>query len=141
MTPSWKTNLMKYGISTGFALVMVWLYLWLRLDSLADFAALDRVEQYLLICDAFTIPGMLLLMFGCLLWLSNQGALDGVAYVTSYAIKMLIPGRMRKEQERFYDYVERKRGNRVKGYGFLFIVGAVFMAVALIFMALYNSVS
>ena len=37
------------------------------------------------------------------------------------------------------EYLERRRQNRIKGYGFLYLVGFGCMAISLIFMALFYS--
>lgn len=134
MSDTAKTNLLKYGLSGGTCAAMVVIYAWLR-----DFGTLPLVEKYLVLCDGFTLPGVLFLALGCMIWISAQGALDGIGYVVSYAVKMLIPGK-KEEQERYYDYVERRREKRVKGYGFLFVVGGVCMVFVAVFMILFYSV-
>lgn len=139
MSSTLKTNLLKYGITSAIGFLLVWLYFWLQFEDLSALAALETLELYRRICDAFTVPGVLILMSGCLVWLSNEGALDGVSYAVSFAIRMLIPGM--GGHERYSDYLERKRSNRVKGYGFLFIVGGAFFAVAILFLVLYNVAS
>ena len=128
-----KVLLAKYGGSAAFAGVMAWLYI-----SLRDFDGAKLADKYRMLSDAFTVPGILLLMFGCLIWISNLGALDGLAYAVSFAIRSLIPG-ARYKDEKYGDYVERKQENRVKGYGFLFVSGGVTMAVAIVFMILFYS--
>lgn len=128
-----KVLLARYGGSATFVGFMAWLYI-----SLRDFDGAKLVDKYRMLSDAFTVPGILLLMFGCLIWISNLGALDGLAYAVSFAIRSLIPG-ARYKDEKYGDYVERKRENRVKGYGFLFISGGVTMAVAIVFMILFYS--
>lgn len=130
-------NLMKYGISTGICLALAYIYVSSRLD-LSNLAMVERVDLYLLLCDAFSIPGILMLMFGFMMTISNQGALDGVTYVLTNAVRMLIPGGATK-MERYKEYVERKRANRVKGYGFLYVVALIFLGLAAIFMALFYS--
>lgn len=134
MSKTAKTRLLKYGLSTLFCLVMAGVYL-----LQFDFDKLTQLELYKALCDAFTFPGALLILVGLLLAVSNEGALDGIGYVLSYAVKMLIPGK-HGQSKRYYDYVEEKRSKRVKGYGFLFIVGGISMAVALVFLALFYSV-
>lgn len=132
-----KTNLIKYGICVAFALLMVWIYFSLRLDSVQDFSALELAERFVLISDAFTIPGGILLMSGVLVALSNNGALDGVGYAMRLMVRMLIPG-MGRKQERYGDYVERKKDKKLNGYGFLFISGGFFLLIGIVFMVLYN---
>ena len=131
MSKQGKTRIAKYGGAAAFAGLMAWLYI-----SLRDFDGAKLVDKYRMLSDAFTVPGILLLMFGCLVWISNLGALDGLAYAVNFAIRSLIPGGRYKD-EKYADYVERKRENRVKGYGFLFISGGMTMAVAIVFMILF----
>lgn len=135
MSSTLKANLLKYGTTSAIGILLVWLYFWIQFEDLSVLADLETLELYRRVCDAFTVPGVLILMGGCLVWLSNEGALDGVSYAVSFAIRMLIPGM--GGHERYSEYLERKRSNRVKGYGFLFIVGGIFLGIALVFMALY----
>ena len=123
----------RYWVSAAFVGFMAWLYI-----SLRDFAGAKPADKYRLLSDAFAVPGLLLLLFGCLFWVSNLGALDGIAYAVYFAFRSLIPGGRNKD-EKYADYVERKRKNRVKGYGFLFVSGGVTMALAIVFMVLFYS--
>lgn len=131
MSKSLRTALLKYGISGVIAAVMVGIYVGSR-----DFASMDLMTKYLTLCDAFTLPGITFLMVGCLMWISNEGGLDMLSYAASKAVGLFVPGYIPKG-EKYYEYVQRKRENRVTGYGFLFVVGGVCMAVALIFMYLF----
>ena len=128
-----KQNLLKLGISFAIALGLAYLYVSFRITD-----GMPLVEWYRMICDAFTIPGLLFLMLGLLVTLSNQGALDGIGYAATVAFKMLIGAGA--NQERYTEYLERRRANRLKGYGFLYIVGIVCMAVALVCLALFYSI-
>ena len=125
-----KVNLIKYGCCAAFVAILATAYI-----SMRDFAGAEAVDKYLILCDAFTVPGMLLIMFGCLLWASSLGALDGLSYVVRFAVMSLIPGKRAKRDETYGDFLEHRMANRTKGYGFLFIAGLVTMAVALVFMA------
>ena len=131
-----KTNILKYGISAAIALALAYVFISLRVDfeNPGDTAL---VEWYRIICDAFTIPGLTFLMVGCLVSLSNQGALDGIGYAATVAFRMLIGAGAK--MERYKEYLERRRANRLSGYGFLYIVGAACMAIAGIFMILFYS--
>ena len=137
MSPKLAKNLKKYGISSAIALLLAYAFAAMRVDF-EDPSATALIDWYRILCDAFTVPGLLFLMCGCFMSLSNQGAMDGLGYVTVNAFKMLIPGAATK-MERYKEYLERRRANRIKGYGFLYVVGAVCMAVSLIFMALFYS--
>lgn len=133
MSKRLKVVLAKYGGCTAFVALMVWLYI-----SLRDVSKATLLDWYRMLSDAFTVPGMLLLMAGCLVWISNLGALDGLAYAVSFAFRSLIPGGRYKD-EKYADYVERHREKRIKGYGFLFVAGGVTMALAIVFLLLFYS--
>lgn len=127
-----KSNLLKYGISVAVVILMAGYYI-----GTHDFLNQVRMEQYRIICDAFTIPGALLLLMGAMVWLSNEGALSAIGYAGSWLIRRLIPGAALGERETYGEYMERKKEKRVSGYGFLFRVGGISMAIALINMILF----
>lgn len=130
-------NLTKYGISISLSLLIAYAFVALRVDF-ENPGATALMDWYLILCDAFTVPGLLFTMFGCFMSLSNQGALDGVGYVAVNALKMLIPGGATR-MERYKEYLERRRANRIKGYGFLYVVGLGCLAVSGVFMVLFYS--
>ena len=137
MSNTLKKNLIKYGISVGISLALAYIYISARLD-LRNLSQTAPVDIYLIFCDAFTVPGMLFLMSGLLMSISNMGALDGLGYVAVNGLKMLIPGGGKKP-ETFQAYLERRRENRIRGYGFLYVTGLGCTAVSLVFMILFYS--
>lgn len=134
MSERLKTNLIKYGGSAAFVALLAVAYI-----SARDFAGAELVDKYLILCDAFTVPGMLLICLGALMWASTTGALDGLTYAVRYAIFSLIPGKRLERDEKYGDYIERRSKNRAKGYGFLFVSGLITMAIAAVFMILFYS--
>lgn len=90
-----------------------------------------------LLCDALTIPGLLMILSGALLWASNEGAFHGVSYCLRLAVFALIPGKRKDGYEKYGDYVERKGQKKVHGYAFLFWSGLMTMTIALVFFVLY----
>ena len=135
MSKTLRKNLKKYGITVGLSLALAYLYAALRID----WENAEPVSLYLTLCDAFTVPGLLLVMSGLLMTFSNAGAMDGLGYVVVNGLKMLIPGGGAK-MEGFKEYLERRRNNRVKGYGFLYVTGFACLAIAGVFMILFYSV-
>ncbi len=127
-------NLVKYGCCALFVALIGWAYLASR-----EFGKAVLVDQYRYLCDAFTIPGLLLILFGAVLWVSNHGALDGISYCLRFLVFSLIPGKRLEREEKYGDYVERRSQKPVKGYAFLFVSGLASMAVALVFYALFYS--
>ena len=130
-----KSKLVKYSLAALFGAVLAGLYLFLHGFS---FGA-QPAERYRMLCDAFTIPGVLLIASAALIALSNEGSFTGISYSMGHLFRQLIPG-MGLKQETYGDYLERREGKKVKGYGFLLQVGLVFMAVALLFYALFYHV-
>ena len=136
MSKEAKIRLIKYTSAAAFVGIMAYFYIAAR-----DFIGASLVVQCWVLCDALTIPGTLLLMVGCLVWVSNLGALDGIAYALSFAVRSLIPGMRGKRDEKYADYVERRREKPVRGYGFLLISGGITLGIALVFMAMFFALS
>ncbi len=134
MNDKLKSNLLKYGITVLIGAIMVWLTLSLHGYEEAATAA----ERYRILSDAFTIPGVIFVFCAVLVMVANKGAFEGISYIFGYAFQMLIPGAAGGKREKYGDYVERKRSKgQAKGFGFLFIVGLVFIAVSVVFIALF----
>ena len=136
MSKDAKIRLIKYTGAAAFVGILAYFYIAAR-----DFVGASLVVQCWILCDALTIPGTVLLMIGCLIWVSNLGALDGIAYALNFAIHSLLPGRRSAREERYADYVERRRQKPVRGYGFLLISGGVTLGIALVFMAILFALS
>ena len=132
MSKEAKVRLTKYVSAFAFVAVMAYIYIGAR-----DFAGASLVVKYWILCDALTIPGILLIMAGALVWVSNMGALDGISYALTHTLRSLIPGMRARSDEKYADYVERRREKPIRGYGFLVIAGCITMAAALVFMALF----
>ena len=132
-----KQILLKYGITTAVAGGMTVFLLWLR-----DYSeAVTLADRYRLLADAFTIPGVLLVMVAALVWISSDGFFDGLAYAFSRVGSMFIPfHRQSAKHMTYYDYKMSKKDKRPHGYGFLFYVGLVFVAIALVFVYLNSTV-
>ena len=127
-----KRRLAKYGLCALFVAGMAFAYLLPR-----GFAEADVKEKYRLLCDALTVPGVLLICAGALVWVSSLGALDGLSYGLRLAFRALIPGKRLQKEESYHDYVSARRKKRVGGYGFLLISGAVTVVLSFIFLGLY----
>lgn len=136
MRSQWKGRIVKYFTAVFFCALMVWFYV-----RSNDFALLSQLEKYRILCDAFTVPGLLLILTGLLVWVSNQGVLDGISYAIRGLFRVFVPGAgFRENLETYYDYMKRNEKKRVKGYGFLFLVGGIDLAVALVFYFLFYSI-
>ena len=102
-------------------------------------AELSGQERYLDLADAFTIPGVVMIMAGLLVWVASQGGFDMISYGLLRAKDSLIPG-SKHSGEQFYDYKMRQDKKRPKGYSFMFISGGIYLIPAIIFNILYYTV-
>jgi len=135
MNKSW----IKYLITTAVGLGMAYIVLQIRGIWLAS----DSKTVFKYLHDAFFIAGILLASFGALLFCSSNGAFDGIAYL--FHIMFVGHNWSKtnfKDRQTYGEYVEekkQKRENRMK-IGFVLITGFAFIAVSLVFFAIYYNV-
>lgn len=89
-----------------------------------------------ILCDSFFVVAVVLLAAGLLIFSSNEGTFDILAYGMSSFIGAFRKNHIKK-YETFYDYRESRQDKKVK-FGFLLICGLVFMAVAFLMYFLYR---
>ena len=129
--------ILRYSITTAVAGSVSILHLFLQ--GFWDATTLD--QKYKILADAFTIPGVLLIMFGALIWVSSEGFFDGLTYAFTQFGSMLIPFfKGGKKHMTYYDYKMKMKDKRAHGYSFMFFVGIVFVAISAVFIALYYSI-
>ena len=100
-----------------------------------DLASQTLIEQYHILCDAFTLPGLLMASVGLMVLMGNLGALDTLAFAVHYLLHTFIP--LLGKGKSYIDFVLERREHRVHGYGFLFVVGLLLTAVGVVFLVLY----
>ena len=126
-----KSKIIKYSVISAIGLMMSYIVM----NNYGFFEAQDLAYRYRVLCDAFTIPGVIFIMCGALVWISQQGMFDTL----SYAGKMVMD-QFRREHEhtKYVDYVLEKRETRRQGgFAFMIITGLAFVAVSLVFFALF----
>ena len=129
------STIKKYGIA--FAVMVI---ITIGVLSIREFGAAGSMqEKYLDLADAFTIPGVVMIMSGLLVWVTSQGGFDMISYGILRAKDSLIPG-SKHSGEQFYDYKVRQDKKRPKGYSFMFISGGIYLIPAIIFNILYYTV-
>lgn len=132
-----KGKLIRYGITTAIGLGLMALVL----SAQGYGQAVSLVEKYRILCDAFTVPGAMLLLTGALVMVSNAGAFDGIAYAAK-VIGHRIATFGRGRDATYHDYMEEVRSRkRAAGFGFIPVTGLAFMAAALVFLALFYHAS
>lgn len=131
MSKKARRTMLKYGITGEVCLLIAFLYCVFR-----DFPAQSLLGKYRTLCDAFTVPGILAICGGLLVWVANDGFFYGLGYCLDVTWKALIPGG-RQKMLRYHKYVEQHRKKKITGYGFLYVCGGVCLAVAAVFMVLF----
>ena len=125
--------IIKYAAAGAVAAVVVVLMLWGR----GYFGMTAWQERCKLLCDAFTVAGLLLILFSTLVWVSTRGAFLGIGYALGWLVHTLLPFRQKKH-ETYREYRDRKlEKGGVHGYSFLFFTGLAYFAVALILLIVY----
>ena len=90
-----------------------------------------------ILSNAALFPGVLLMGFGLLAWISGEGVFDGLKYSFSAMWTHLRGGK--KKYASYYEYMNRTRQRA--GVGFLLIPGGAFLLAAVLLAAAYYLVA
>lgn len=126
-----KKQLIRYSVTVGIGAAMVALFLYLQ-----EFnnAATSEIRLRML-ADAFTIPGVILMLLAGLIWVASDGFFDGLTYSVRW-LASLIPFTKIKD-EKYYDYKVRKSKKRAQGYSFIFYTGLGYFLIAVVLIVLF----
>ncbi len=128
-------SLKKYLITLLIGFIGVGAVLLIRdVFSMTEAAAIFHT-----LTDAFFISGVFITSAGAIVFTSNEGAFDMLAYGLSSFADMFKKKENRK-YESFYDYKESKADKKA-GFGFLLICGAFFLIVSFVMLFLYHQYS
>ena len=72
-----------------------------------------------------------------MIWVSSKGVFDPLGFGIKIALGGFKAFRRDERYERYYDYKARKEQKRLTGYGFLVIMGAVFILLGVVFSMLF----
>ena len=106
----------------------------------------SSAENYTILSDGFSVPGVIMLAVATIIWLSGEGAFDAVGFVTGKALRALIPFSRTHELkgETYQEYKERKhphtqaKGDSSVNYkAHILICGAFFVLISGIFAILF----
>ena len=100
------------------------------------FGQTQLVNVLHILCDGFFVMGVVLTGFGALIFTSNEGAFDMMAFGLQSFWDLF-----RKERKlkgvTYYDYQVARSEKKLK-FGFILICGLAFLAVAVVFFLLYQ---
>ena len=121
---------LRYYVTFGIGLFFAALIIFTR----GAFSKENIKDTYKILSDGFFVPGILLLCFGLLVFSSNEGTFDMLAFGFKW-LKNLFKKDMPKMGS-FYDY-KLARHEKSKSFGYICIVGLVLVAISAIFSYLY----
>lgn len=87
------------------------------------------------LCDACFVPGIILLCFAALVFVSNDGLFDMLSYGVQKALQIVLSEERRaKYPKTFYDYRKSKWETSKGAFGHLVAAGGTYMLIAVIFL-------
>lgn len=93
------------------------------------------------VCDAFSVPGLMMTCAGLLSLASEQGAFDGLSFTTRKAFGQILSEKRRNAMPKtYYDFVAARREKQRRRPRTTLYTGLVFLAMALASLAVYYSV-
>ena len=134
-----KKTLISYAVTTSIGLLAA--YAIMSMQGL--FTEPDVAVRYRILADAFSVPGVILMCFAGLVWVSSDGFFDALGYTAARVGGMFIPA-YRAKHENYLTYKQRKNKERSEkesgSIGFLLFVGLGFFIIAIVFFVLYHLV-
>ncbi len=127
-----RKRLLKYGSCALFVILFGAAYL-----NGQELEGATAQQWYHWICDILWVPGMILLAAGAMIWVSNAGGLDTIAYGFHWMVQWVLPAG-RRGATNYREYVEQRREKKLEGYGFLLISAAVCIVASFVALALYS---
>ncbi len=97
-------------------------------------------ERLRLLSDAFLIPGLLLLLAGCFVWIMRQGTFSGMGYTVRKIWNSLhSQSYQENHKESYAEYRERKSAKKTP-FLFLILVGGLYLLPAVALTVAYTFV-
>lgn len=102
------------------------------------FAQTDLQTIYKDLCDAFFVPGIIIAGFGALVFCTNGGTFDMLAYSMIRFFALFQRDVTKVKHRTFYDYRMAQK-EKHRSFGYMLVVGCVFIVVAVVFLVLYDN--
>ena len=122
----------KYLITAAFGAVLAFIVLLIK----DVFHLSQTVDVMKALCDGFFVSGVLIACFGGLVFASNGGVFDMITYGVKNLFWLFKKNPADRKYKDFYEYREAMKEKK-RSYGYMVIVGLAYIAVSLIFLALY----
>lgn len=125
-------KLKKYLITTGIGLLLALYVAYTK----GIFKQTELAVIFHILTDSFFVPAVLITGMGALVFVSNEGAFDGLTFAMKSFFDVFRKNK-KNSFKTYYDYKESK-GDRDRSFGFMLLVGLGFMAVSGIMLLLYS---
>ena len=102
------------------------------------FNASSSKDALRLICDAFFLPGAILILTGALIWSLDNGVADGITYSFKKIFDLRKRAYEENEKETYSEYKERKHKNKGTVIEF-FVSGCCYVVVSVVLLIVYNT--
>lgn len=89
------------------------------------------------LCDAFSVPGIIMVCFGLLLIATNGGTFDILAYGMIRFFGLFQKDVTKVKYRTFYEYRKAQQEKR-RPFVYVLIIGGAFLLVGVAFMLVYN---
>ncbi len=86
--------------------------------------------------DCFFFTSVYLIGYGLLVVVSNEGFFDGLVYTGKKIVLRFRPMEERKLVQSYFEYKQSVKDQKTE-YGFILIVGSVFLVLSIIFLIIY----
>lgn len=96
----------------------------------------EAKDVFRILSDAFFVPGVCLAGVGLLIFASNGGAFDMLAYAVIRFFDLFKRDVRNKKYKDFYEYREAKKDKK-RGMAFILIVGVIFIVLAAFMLIVY----
>lgn len=98
-----------------------------------------QAERYRLLCDGFTVAGVILVAASGLVLVYNMGLFTGLTYGLRGLKDIFLPF-LQNEYVPYREYKKQKAEKKVKNYSFIFFTGLAFLAIAIYFYVRFYGV-
>lgn len=89
------------------------------------------------LCDAFAVPGMIMTCFGLLVFVTNGGTFDMLAFGVRKLFDLFKKDLTKVKYRTFYDYREAQKEKK-RSFWNLIVVGLFFVTAAVVFLIVYE---
>ena len=130
-----KETLRNYAICVGIEAVIAFLVIWSK-----GFFAHSAAVNIQILSDAFFVAGILMTLYAAMVYISDEGGLNGIGFVLRNAVLAFIPmGRAR--HEKYADYRARKMSQSKKhNNSYVLVTGLAFLFVGIVFTVIWYTV-